>query len=315
MGSEGSGKSRVVVLAALAANAVIAVAKFGAAMMTGSSALLSEGMHSVADTGNEALLLLGQKRAKKPPDEGHPFGYGQELYFWSLIVATVLFGLGGGLSVYEGISHIVHQPPLESPLWNYVVLGVAFVAEGTSWLVARKHFVARYPGRPFLQAFKASKDPALYIPLAEDTAALAGIVVAFLGVWLAHLLGLPFLDGAASVVIGLILAAVSMFLGWETRGLLVGESVDPALERTIRRVVRDQPGVEEVTRMLSMYLSPDDVLLNLGLRFRENGGDGGDGVADAINRIEGRIREEDSRIRRIFVEAEAPGEEGATPPL
>ncbi len=307
MGKKDSAGSRVVVIAAMIANGVIAVAKFGAAMLTGSSALMSEGMHSVADTGNEALLLLGQKRAKRPPDDSHPFGYGQELYFWSLIVAAVLFGLGGGLSVYEGIHAITHVEPLRDPMWNYIVLGVAFVAEGTSWTVALRHFRRRHRGEPFLQAFRASKDPGLYIPLAEDTAALAGILVATTGVLFSHLFGLPFLDGAASIVIGVILGSVAMFLAWETRGLLVGEAAEPGIRRTIERVLEEEPTVLSVEHVMTMYLSPDEILLNLGLRFHDDG-NGSNARADRVNRIERRLREADPRINRIFVEPEGPEE-------
>ncbi len=310
--SEGS---RTVVIAAMAANGVIAVAKFGAAMLTGSSALLSEGMHSVADTGNEALLLLGQKRARKEPDRAHPFGYGQELYFWSLIVATVLFSVGGGLSVYEGIHAISRGEELRDPLWNYIVLAVAFLAEGTSWTIALKHFRRRYDGRPFFEAFRASKDPGLYIPLAEDTAALAGIVVAAAGVFFSHLLSLPVLDGCASVVIGVILGCVAMFLAWETRGLLVGESVDPELRRTIEAVLDEEPDVDSVERVMTMFLSPDEILLNLGLRF-DGSRDRARPTSDRINQIETRLREAEPRINRIFVEPEAfrEGSSGAIQP-
>ncbi len=313
MGSDSSGESKVVVVAALAANFVIAVAKFAAAVASGSSALFSEGVHSVADTGNEALLLLGLHRSRKPPDEGHPFGHGPELYFWSLIVAIVLFSVGGGLSIYEGVHALLSGGEPGDPTWNYVVLAVAFVSEGISWAVALAHFRERYAGRPFLQAFHHSKDPSLFMPLAEDTAALAGLLVAFAGVFLSHRLHQPAYDGAASILIGLILCAVALFLVYETKALLVGEATDDRLEEAVREAALADPDVDAVNRLLTMHLSPNEILLNLGVRFHDAGS--ATDVARAMNRIERRIRDRDTRISRIFIEPEAPDEGGRSPPI
>lgn len=290
-----------VVWAAMGANFVIMVAKFTAAAVTGSSAMVSEGIHSLADTGNQGLLLVGDHRSRRPPDETHPFGYGQEVYFWSLVVSIVLFGLGGGLSFYEGISHVrAAHAELADPTWNYVVLAVAFVVELAAFGYAAHEFRRRYRGRPVWEALRTSKDPLLFVPLAEDAAALAGIVVAFLGVFLSHRLGMPVLDGVASMVIGGILAAVALFLAWETRGLLVGERMDERLVGELREIVEADPAVAEVVRVLTMHLGPDEILLNLEVGF--DGGGFSDGLPGVLARLERRVREKHPRITRIFVE-------------
>ena len=208
-----TGSTRAVV-AAMIANAVIAVAKFTASAITGSSAMLSEGIHSVADTGNQALLLFGNRRSHRPADRQHPFGYGPELYFWSLIVAMILFGLGGGFSIYEGIAHLKHPEVPQDPVWNYAVLALAFVVEATALRVALKQLAGKGTGKSLWQRVRDSEDPRVFVPVAEDTSALAGVVVAFLGIYLAQALDLPVLDAAASIVIGFLLAAVAVFLGY-----------------------------------------------------------------------------------------------------
>lgn len=300
----GTHKSPVVVYGAMAANCVIAVAKFAAAGITGSSSLLAEGFHSVVDTGNQALILLGLRRSRRPPDEMHPFGYGQELYFWSLIVATLLFGIGGGLSAYEGVLHVLHpsEDTGSGPLWNYVVLAVALVAEGSSFVIAfRAVRQEQEPGETFFQALRGSKDPSTFIVVGEDAAALAGLVVAFLGVWLSHRLGMPWIDGAASVVIGLILCGVAIFLASESRHLLLGESVDPGIVRAIARIAQEDPAVLRARPPLTMHLGRDEVLLNLDVEFQSDLD--AEALSAAIRRLERKIREEDSRIQHIFIEA------------
>jgi cation diffusion facilitator family transporter len=301
MSSAGSERP-ITVYAATAANAVIAVSKFVAAIVSGSSAMLSEGIHSVVDTGNELLLLLGIHRSHKPPDALHPFGHGKELYFWSLIVAILLFGLGAGMSIYEGISHLQHPVVIQNPVWNYVVLGIAFFAEGTSWVVARNKLLKHNDaGQGLWQAMRASKDPAVFTVLAEDSAALAGILVAFLGVLLGHLLRNPYLDGTASILIGLILAAVATFLAYESRNLLVGESADVEVLRSIRRVAEADPAVVRVSRPLTMHFGPDQVLLNLDIEFQPYLSSSE--ITAAVDRVEAAIRNERPTIRRIFIES------------
>lgn len=309
-----AGGSTRAVTAAMIANGIIAVAKFVAAAVTGSSAMFSEGIHSVADTGNQALLLFGDARSRKPADRRHPFGYGPEMYFWSLIVAMILFGLGGGFSLYEGIVHLGHAEVPGDPVWNYSVLGVAFVVEAVALAVALDSLGGLRADRSVWERMRASKDPRVYVPVAEDAAALLGVVVAFLGVFLARALDAPVFDAASSIVIGLILAGVAVFLAYETRALIVGETISGDLEASVRRICDEEEAVSEVVRILGVHLSPDEVLLTLGLRFRE--GLDGEGVAAAVSRVERRAREVDPRVTRVFVEPEEASDvPGLSPPF
>lgn len=264
--------------------------------------MFSEGIHSVADTGNQALLLFGDARSRKPADRRHPFGYGPELYFWSLIVAMILFGLGGGVSLYEGISHLRHQEVPGDPAWNYAVLGVAFVVEAVALYIAVRSLRAGDPDDTVWSRVRASKDPRVYVPVAEDAAALFGVVVAFAGVFLSRTLDAPVFDAISSIVIGLILAGVAVFLAFETRALLVGETITRDLEASIRRVCAEEETVTQVVRLLGVHLSPDEVLVTLGLQFRPDLD--AEGVARSVNRLERRMREEDPRVTRVFVEPE-----------
>jgi len=229
-------ESTRVIYAAIAANLVIAVTKFIAAGFTGSSAMLSEGIHSLVDTGNGGLMLLGVRRSRRPADAAHPFGYGKELYFWTLIVAIVIFAVGGGISAYEGLLHILSPKPIADPAWNYIVLGIAVVFEGYSFTVAFKAFQAERGKLSIWQSIDQSKDPTTYTVLFEDSAALVGLVVALLGVFFAQFLDNPYFDGGASIVIGLILAAVAVLLAYESKDLLVGEALDPETLKDIRRL-------------------------------------------------------------------------------
>ncbi|MEJ2209241.1 MAG: cation diffusion facilitator family transporter [Anaerolineae bacterium] len=299
-----AGEKPIAVYGAIAANAIVAAAKFTAGALTGSSAMLSEGIHSVADTGNQLLLLLGINQSRKPPDELHPFGHGKELYFWSLIVAMVLFGVGGGMSLYEGISHLQHPSEIGDPTWNYVVLAVGVVAEGVSWVIALRVFL-RTKGREenLWQALRTSKDPGIFTVVAEDTAALAGLIIAFLGVYLGHRLNNPYFDGLASIVIGVMLVVVAAFLAYESRALLVGESADPELIHSVRSLAEEEEGIHAVRRLLTMHLGPDQVLLTLDVEFEASLSSGE--VADAVDRLETVIRDKHPEIGYIFVEAES----------
>jgi cation diffusion facilitator family transporter len=296
-----SSESALTVYAAIAANFIIAVAKFAAATVTGSSAMISEGIHSVIDTGNEALLLLGLKRSRKPPDELHPFGYGKEIYFWSLIVAILLFGIGGGLSVYEGLSHIRHPEELQNPLWNYLVLGVALVAEGVSWGIAMRNLLTDRTSKVgVFQAFRRSKDPAVFVVVGEDTAALLGVLVAAGGVFLSHRLRAPWIDGSASIVIGLILAGVALMLVYESRALIVGETADLRLVRDVHAIAENDPAVLRARPPLTMQMSPDEVLINMDVEFHSRLSPAE--LISAIDRIEAKIRERHPSVGRIFLE-------------
>jgi len=298
-------ESKLAIYGAIAANVAIAATKFVVAGITGSSAMLSEGIHSAVDTFNGVLLLVGIRLSQRPPTVEHPFGHGKELYFWSLIVAVLIFGLGGGVSFYEGIQHIRHPEPMQDPTWNYVVLGLAMLFEGASFLVALRQFRAQSRGMPFWRALDQSKDPTTYTVLAEDSAALLGLAVAALGIYLSHRLDLPVLDGAASVVIGLLLAGVAVLLISQARGLLIGEGIRPETARAIRSLAMEQPSVSNVGRVLSMYIGPDEVLAIVDVNFKEGTATGD--AADAITAIEQQVRVRFPMIRRLFIEAsEAP---------
>lgn len=297
----GSSEAPITIYGAAAANLVVAIAKFVAAAFTGSSAMLSEGIHSVADTGNQLLLLLGVRRSRVPPDELHPFGYGKELYFWSLVVAIVLFGVGGGMSVYEGIIHLQHPEPIENPLWSYIVLAIGVVVEGAAWLIALRAMLrVRAKDQSLWHALRTSKDPTIFTVLGEDSAALAGLVVAFLGVFLGHRLGMPELDGAASIVIGVILIIVASFLASESRNLIVGECATPAVVQGVRDVLEGEPAIERVERLLTMHLAPTNVLVATEVRFDPKLSV--PEVEAAMDRIEKRIKETEPYVGQIFIE-------------
>jgi cation diffusion facilitator family transporter len=297
----GSSGAPVTIYGAIGANLIIAVAKFVAALFTGSSAMLSEGIHSVADTGNQLLLLLGVRRSRVPPDDLHPFGHGKELYFWSLVVAIVLFGVGGGMSLYEGIVHLQHPEPIENPAWSYAVLSIGVLVEGAAWLIALRAILeVRGQGQSLWQAIRTSKDPAVFTVLGEDTAALLGLAVAFLGVFLAHRLDMPALDGVASIVIGIILIVVASFLAFESRDLIIGECANPALVKGVRGVLEDEAAVERVERLLTMHLGPKDVLVAMEVRFGESLSV--PEVEAAMERVEQRIHESFPIVGQIFIE-------------
>jgi cation diffusion facilitator family transporter len=259
--------SKTAIVTALAANLGIATIKFVAAWFTGSAAMLAEGIHSLVDTANEWLLLLGLRKSQQPATAERPFGYGRELYFWAFMVAVFIFIIGGGLSLYDGIDHIRHPAPLHSPTWNYVVLAVAFCFDGASFLVARRTFDAQRGRQPFWKAFRASKDPSIFVVLFEDASDLLGLLIAFLGVLLSHLLHEPVLDGVASVLIGLLLLVVAGLLLRETKSLLLGEPAEQQLLQKITTLVQAEPTVVRVALPLSSYLSPHELLVVLPVEF------------------------------------------------
>jgi cation diffusion facilitator family transporter len=303
MASESSESSKTTIFAAIGANLAIAITKFIAAVITGSSAMTSEGIHSLVDTGNEFLLLLGVRASQKPADDSHPFGYGQELYFWTFIVAILIFAVGGGMSIYEGVTHLISPSPLENPLWNYIVLGTAILFEGTSWTIAFKQFLPSKGNQPFVQAIRRSKDPTIFTVLFEDSAAILGLIVALCGVFFGHILNNPYLDGIASIVIGLILAVVAVLLAYESKGLLVGESADTATVNDIRSLAKSDPAVQDVMRVMTLHFGPQDVLLNLEIQFVKQLSS--EEVAAAVDRLEAGIRQRHPEVRQIFVEAKA----------
>ncbi|ARV58380.1 cation transporter [Nostocales cyanobacterium HT-58-2] len=298
-----SDSSRKTIFAAMGANLAIAITKFIAAAITGSSAMISEGIHSVVDTADQLLLLLGIRMSQKPADNSHPFGYGQELYFWTLIVAILIFAIGGGMSMYEGITHLINPSPLENPFWNYIVLGVAILFEGFSWTVALREFLPTKGHQTFWQAIKNSKDPTVFTVLFEDSAAILGLLVALLGIFLEHLFNNVYFDGIASIIIGVILAIVAILLATESKGLLVGESANPQTIANIRSLAKTEPGVQDVMRLLTMQLGPQEVLLNLEIRFSKHLS--GEQIALTVDSLEEKIRQQHPEIKQIFIEAKS----------
>jgi cation diffusion facilitator family transporter len=293
--------SKVAVFGAIAANAAIALTKFVAAGVTGSSVMLSEGIHSIVDTGNGAMLLIGMKLSQRQATAEHPFGHGKELYFWSLMVAVIIFGLGGGISAYGGVLHILNPAPLRDPTWNYVVLCAAMVFEGASFVVALRQFWISKGDGSFWQSLGRSKDPTTVSVLAEDAAALAGLAVAATGVYLSHRFDMPVIDGAASVVVGVLLGCVAILLIRQSRGLLIGEGVRPETAAAIRALALQDPHVREAASPLSMYLGPEEILLTLDVEFERDST--ADEIVRAIARIERDIRKRYPKVNRIYIEA------------
>ena len=298
-----SKSSTRVVYAAIAANLAVAVGKFAVAAITGSAALLAEAFHSTADTGNEVLLLVGLKRSSHPADAEHPFGHGRELYFWAFVVAISIFAVGGGLSIYTGIERTLHPEPLGDPFWDYLVLGIAVLFEGYSWRVSWKELKRRQsPGESLVQIIHTSKDPTVFTIFVEDTAALIGLAIAFLGVFFAHQFGKPVLDSAASILIGVLLVLAAAALATETGGLLLGEGVDPKTMKSLCAIIAGDPAVQSVGKTLTMQLGPDDVLLVADVAFRSDLGTRE--LEQAVDRIEESVQRKHPAIRRLYFEAE-----------
>lgn len=298
--------SKIAVFAAIAANLIIAIIKFIAAALSGSSAMIAEGIHSLVDTGNGLLVLLGMKRAQQPADESHPFGYGKSLYFWTNIVAISIFGIGGGMSLYEGISHIRHVAPggeMGDPTAAYIVLAISILVEGGSFTVAIRQFLHAKGDVGAWQYIKRSKDPSLYTIVFEDSAAMLGLVFAFLGIFLGHLFNNPYLDGLASIAIGLLLMSVAWILASRTSGLLVGEGVNPDELADIRRRVESDPAVERAGDILTMYMGPHDLLVNMGVCFIT--GTTAEDMHESIRRIEADLRSAYPETNRVYIEAES----------
>jgi cation diffusion facilitator family transporter len=296
--------SKLVIIAALVGNALISITKFVAASITGSSAMMSEGIHSLVDTGNQVLLLYGLKRAAKPPDEDFPFGYGKEIYFWSFIVAILIFALGGGISIYQGLQHIQHPEPISNPMVNYVVLGLALLFEGAAWYFAFREF-SKVKGRwGYLEAIQRAKDPSIFVVLFEDSAAMLGLIVAFVGVLLSQATGILIFDGIASVIIGLILIGTSIWLAYETKGLLIGESANQSVIRGIRDALQGS-NIEHVNEVLTMHMGPDFILANISVDFKDS--ISAQQVENEVAQIDRVIKQKFPQIKRVFIEAEKRG--------
>ena len=295
-----SGSSKLAVYAALVGNLAIAITKFGAAIFTGSSAMLSEAIHSVVDTGNQALLLYGMYRAGLPEDARHPFGYGKELYFWSFVVAILIFGLGAGFSIYEGIHGILQPTPVENTVISYVVLGLALIFEGIGGFLALRQFLREKCDMGFFEAVRRGKDPALFTVLFEDSAAILGLLIAMAGIFLGQQLQLPWMDGAAAVAIGLVLAGVALFLAYECKALLIGEAAEPHVVEGCRALLNGDRRVARVADVRTMHLGPSEILLAADLDFAD--GLSSEEVETATAELETKLRQNFPEVRRIYLE-------------
>ncbi|WP_180080048.1 cation diffusion facilitator family transporter [Acinetobacter sp. YH12201] len=294
-----SDSNKIVVYAALAGNLAIALVKFVAAYITNSSAMFSEAIHSVVDTLNEILLLYGMKKSQQPANYKHPFGYGRELYFWAFIVALMVFALGAIVSIYQGIQHVLHPEAMLNPTINYIVLSIAILCEGTSWLVALKAFRKVKGKQGYFEAFRHSKDPTTFTVLFEDTAALCGLLIALIGIYLAHALNIPELDGMASILIGLVLAVSAILLARETKGLLLGETADPQLRNDILLIAQEDEAVQSANGVLTEQMGAHQVLASLSLEFEDNLSS--DDIEDCVNRIEAKIKQIHPEIVALFI--------------
>jgi cation diffusion facilitator family transporter len=294
--------SRGVIIAALIGNGLIAITKFAAGFISGSSAMFTEGIHSAVDTGNQVLLLLGLKRSQKPADERFPFGYGKEVYFWSFVVAILIFAVGAGISIYEGIETMKHPHPIENPQINYIVLGLALIFEGAAWFFAFREF-SRAKGKwGYMEAVQRGKDPSLFVVLFEDSAAGLGLIIAFLGILGAQITGILWLDGLASVLIGLILGGTAAWLAHETKGLLIGESANEHVVKGIREICTQMAEVEKVNEVLTMHMGPEYILANISVEFSDH--HKVSNLEQAIAHVDSKIKETFPRVKKVFVEAE-----------
>ncbi|NVK35365.1 MAG: cation transporter [Rhodobacteraceae bacterium] len=295
--------SKKVIFAALAGNSLIAVTKFAAAAYTGSSAMMSEGIHSLVDTGNQGLLLYGLKKSKQPADNNHPFGYGAELYFWSFVVAILIFAVGAGVSIYEGIHKVIDPHPVSDPYIAYGVLLLAMVFEAGAWWIAFKEFNTLRGKKSIISAVRESKDPTVFTILFEDTAAMLGLVVAFVGLLAVEYLQMPWIDGAASITIGCILALTAALLAYETKGLLIGEGASEEIVDSVRSIVEAAPAVHSVNEIRTLHRGPQDILLALSLDFEDELNAGA--IEDAIYALELAIKQQNKDVRRVFIEVQS----------
>lgn len=294
--------SKKVIIAALIGNGLISVTKFIAAVFTGSSAMMSEGVHSLVDTGNQILLLYGLKQAAKPADENFPFGHGKEIYFWSFVVAILIFAVGAGVSIYEGVHHIFHPAGISNPFINYIVLSFAFLFEGAALFFAVKEFNKSRGNKSAIEAVKRGKDPTLFVVLFEDAAAMLGLMIAFLGIWLSQVTGLLWLDGVASVLIGCILGGVAFWLAYETKGLLIGERADVETVEGIKEILNAEEGVRTVNEVLTLHMGPEFILANISLEFSDELIIGQ--LEGIIHNLDRKIKKAHPYVKRVFIEAE-----------
>ena len=291
--------SKTVVYAALAGNLLVAITKAVAAAVTGSSSMLSEAVHSFVDSGNEVLLLYGMHRAQKQATPEHPIGHGRELYFWSFIVAVLIFALGAGVSIFEGVAHIREPEPVERAWINYLVLGLAFVFEGVSWFISLRQYNAAKGELGFFEAFRKSKDPPSFMVFFEDSAALVGIVLAAAGTYASSSLGMPELDGWASIAIGVVLAVVAVLLARESKSLLIGERADRALSDAILQVASEHPAVARANGLITVQMAPDQIVAALSLEFADDLRT--PQIEQAVTEVEQRIKAAHPEVVSLFI--------------
>jgi len=291
--------SKTIVYAALVGNLLVAVTKIGAAVWTGSSAMMSEAVHSVVDTTNEVLLLYGYHRARRPLDESHPLGYGRELYFWSFIVALLIFALGAGVSLYQGVLHVTAPEPIEDPIVSFIVFGSSFVFEGMSWLFAWRRFRSETSRLGWYEAFVRSKDPPAFMVLLEDSAAQVGIVIAVVATAAAVLFAQPIWDGVGSILIGILLGITSIGLARESKSLLIGEPAHSDLSRSILDIARRSPGVLRANGLLTVQLSPAEVVAALSIEFADD--KRADDIEQCVISIETEIRRQHPNVAALFI--------------
>jgi cation diffusion facilitator family transporter len=297
------GAAKKVIFAALAANLMIAATKLIAAWATGSSAILSEGIHSLVDSGNQVLLIHGQRRAERPPDEEFPFGHGKEIYFWSFVVSILVFSVGAGISLFEGISHIIQPSVMHNVGVNYLIIAASFIFEGISWVISIREFAKqKEPSLSYLEAIRKGKDPSLFLVVLEDSAALLGLLAALGGIFLSSRTGNPVYDGAASVVIGLILGGTAILIAQETKGLLVGEAASHEVVQTIREVVADGEHIEHVNEILTLHMGPDFIVVTISLDFVDEVPAGE--IERIVPLLQTEIMKRVPEVKRVFVEAE-----------
>ena len=295
--------SKKVIYAAMIGNGLIAVAKFVGAAITGSSAMLSEGIHSLVDTGNQGLLLYGIARSKRPADEKHPFGYASEIYFWAFIVAILIFSIGAGISVYHGVEKVLHPHPVQDPMINYIILILAMIFEGFAWWIAWREFSSTQGKKGLFQAVQESKDPTIFTVLFEDTAAMLGLIVALIGIWVSVTYDMPILDGVASIIIGIILAGTALVLALETKGLLIGEAAAPEIVDEIRALVGQQPAIVALNEIRTLHRGPNDVLLALSVDYNDEIPAGM--VEQTNTSLELAIKGRFPVVKRLFIEVQS----------
>jgi len=294
---------KLVIYAALIGNSLIAIMKFIAAFITGSSAMFSEGIHSVVDTGNQMLLLYGLKQAKKPADDRFPFGHGKEIYFWSFVVAIMIFAVGAGISIYEGIHRLLNPTPLQNIMVNYIVLSLAMIFEGAAWFFALKEFKQAKGKWGYIEAVQRGKDPSIFVVLFEDSAAMLGLLVALLATILTQVTGNLYFDGIASIIIGFILAGTALWLAFETKSLLIGESANIHVVNGIKKIIRAYEKIEHVNEVLTVHMGPEFILVNISVEFRDEAT--ATEIEDTVSQLDTEIKNEYENVKRIFIEGEA----------